>query len=66
MPKPIDPYQHDLQRERLFQALKRFLRANAMLVADARDSNYPWDLLTRLNNWETRDEILNTLRMKSK
>jgi hypothetical protein len=35
-------------KDRLFTKLAQFLRDNVSLVADARDSNDPWDLLSEL------------------
>lgn len=40
------------EKDKLFRALARFLRANVTLVADYRDSNAPWNLLTRLQIYE--------------
>lgn len=38
-----------MKPEALFRGLRAFLRVNAGLVADARDSNDPWDLLEALD-----------------
>lgn len=45
----------DVRKDRLFRKLAAFLRRNAGLVADARDSNEPWRLLTELVNFERAD-----------
>jgi hypothetical protein len=40
------------RKDRLFSRLAGFLRRNAGIVADARDSNEPWRLLQELDNFE--------------
>lgn len=41
-----------LTKDQMFVKLANFLRRNAGIVADARDSNGPWDLLEQLDRFE--------------
>ena len=43
-------------KDGLFRAMERFIRANAMLVADARDSNAPWKLIERLDRFKEKEK----------
>ena len=38
-----------MKADDLFRAMRQFVRDNVSLVADARDSNDPWDLLEALD-----------------
>jgi hypothetical protein len=40
------------RKDKLFQRLASFLRANVNLVADFRDSDAPWNLLSELEDYE--------------
>jgi hypothetical protein len=42
-------------RDGLFRAMERFIRDNASLVADARDTNQPWNLIERLDRFKQRE-----------
>jgi hypothetical protein len=41
-----------MTKDQLFVKLANFLRRNVSLVADATDSNGPWNLLTQLDRYE--------------
>lgn len=46
-----------MTRDQLFNRLANFLKQNAQLVADARDSNRPWTLLANLQSVFAEEQV---------